>query len=269
VKPSLTLLKIGGNVIDRPETLTGVLGAFAGLQTRKVLVHGGGKSAGRMMLRLGIQPKMIDGRRITDRATLDVVTMVYAGLINKNIVAGLQRFACNAIGLSGADANVVPAVKRPVKETDYGYVGDLTPENIGADTLERLLELGLTPVLSPITHDGRGTLLNTNADTVASAVAIALCRHYEIQLLFCFEKNGVLRDPSDDASAIALIDEALFSRYKADGTVSAGMIPKLDNAFDALRNGVAEVRICSPAGLTTSGGTCIRLKHDSPSVQHP
>ncbi|MDR1666600.1 MAG: acetylglutamate kinase [Bacteroidales bacterium] len=269
MKPALTLLKIGGNVIDHPDRLTCVLGAFAGLETRKALVHGGGKLASDLMVRLGIQPKMADGRRITDRQTLDIVTMVYAGLINKNIVAGLQRFSCNAIGLSGADANIIPAVKRPVKEIDYGFAGDPSPENIGAETLERLLEMGLTPVLSPITHDGQGMLLNTNADTIASAVAVALSRRYEVHLVFCFEKNGVLRNPSDDASVIALMDESLFTQYKADGTVTAGMIPKLDNAFAALRNGVAEVKICSPSGLTAGGGTRIRLNLLSPAAECP
>jgi acetylglutamate kinase len=184
--------------------------------------------------------------------------MVYAGLINKNIVATLQKYGCNAIGLSGADAGVIPAVKRPIKEVDYGFVGDVTAQNIGAEQLSRFIGMGLTPVMAPVTHDGHGSLLNTNADTIASSVAVALAGHYKVQLVFCFEKNGVLRDPADDDSVIDRIDETLFQRYKNEGVITAGMIPKLENAFAALHNGVSEVRICSPEGIK-KGGTSIKL----------
>ena len=246
---SLVVLKIGGNVIDNPPVLEAVLRDFAAWQTHKILVHGGGKIASKLMEKLGIAPKMVEGRRVTDRETLDIVTMVYGGLINKNIVAALQSHACNAIGLTGADANLIPAVKRPVKDVDYGFVGDLKPAGIAADTLANLVKAGLVPVLAPITHDGNGMLLNTNADTIASNVAIALAKAFQVQLVFCFEKKGVLRDPNDDDSVIKLLNEDLFRRYKNDGVITTGMIPKLDAAFAALRSGVSEVRISNPDGL--------------------
>ncbi|GHT24939.1 acetylglutamate kinase [Bacteroidia bacterium] len=258
-KENLTILKAGGNVIDYPEVLGAVLRDFAGWQSHKLLVHGGGKIASELMRKMGLEPTMVDGRRVTDKAALDIVTMVYAGLINKNIVASLQQYGCNAIGLSGADANVIPAVKRPVKEVDYGFVGDLTAANIGHERLLQFINMGLTPVMAPITHDCSGSLLNTNADTIASIVAIAMAQHYEVQLVFCFEKNGVLRNPTDDHSVIPLLDEALFQQYKAEGVITAGMLPKLENAFAALHNGVSEVRICSPAGVK-QGGTSIRIQ---------
>ena len=258
---SLTLLKIGGNVIDNPSVLDAVLRDFSVWESPKVLVHGGGKLAGKLTERLGHTPKMVDGRRITDRETLDIVTMVYAGLINKNVVAALQKYSCNAIGLTGADANLIPAQKRPVKEVDYGFVGDVDPAQISDGTLSGLIDAGLVPVLSPITHDGEGVLLNTNADTIASSVAVALAKTYQVRLVFCFEKNGVLRDPSDNDSVIDFMNEALFREYQADGIITDGMIPKLENAFSALRNGVAEIRICSPEGLRENsiGGTVVRL----------
>jgi len=253
----LIVLKIGGNVIDNPSVLEAVLRDFASWQTPRILVHGGGKIASKLMEKLGIVPKMVEGRRITDRETLDIVTMVYAGLINKNMVAALQSHACNAIGLTGADANLIPAVKRPVKDVDYGFVGDLNPGCISAKTLTNLVKTGLVPVMAPITHDGAGSLLNTNADTIASSVAIALAKSFSVQLVFCFEKNGVLRDPDDDHSVIDFLDMALFQKYKEEGIITAGMIPKLNNAFAALHSGVAEVRICSPDNL--SAGTRIKM----------
>ncbi len=258
---SLIVLKIGGNVIDNPPVLEAVLRDFAAWSSPRILVHGGGKIANKLMEKLGIIPKMVEGRRITDRETLDIVTMVYAGLINKNMVATLQSLSCNAIGLTGADANVIPARKRPVKEVDYGFVGDVDPECISGDMLANLVGTGLVPVMAPITHDGAGSLLNTNADTIASSVAIALAKTFRVQLVFCFEKNGVLRNPTDDHSVIDFLDETLFRQYKTEGVITAGMIPKLDNAFAALHSGVAEVRICSPNGLKAGqmGGTSIRL----------
>ena len=257
---SIIILKLGGNVIDHPPVLEAVLRDFAVWQGPKLLVHGGGKIASKLMEKLGIIPKMVDGRRITDRETLDIVTMVYAGLINKNVVAALQSHACNAIGLTGADGNVIPATKRPVKDIDYGFVGDLTPDSISVNTLANLVHSGLVPVMAPITHDGTGSLLNTNADTIASCVAVTLSKIFRVQLVFCFEKNGVLRNPDDEQSVIDILDEALFRQYKEEGIITAGMIPKLDNAFAALRNGVAEVRICSPSNLKT--GTRIQVKNE-------
>ena len=258
---SLIILKIGGNVIDDPPVFEAVLRDFAVWQTPRILVHGGGKIASKLMEKLGIAPKMVEGRRITDRETLDIVTMVYAGLINKNMVATLQSHSCNAIGLTGADANVIPARKRPVKEVDYGFVGDVDPACIPYETLGNFLKAGLVPVIAPLTHDGAGSLLNTNADTIASCVSIALAKMFRVQLIFCFEKNGVLRDPADDNSVIDFLDETLFRQYKDEGVITAGMIPKLDNAFAALHSGVAEVRICNPDGLKAGqlGGTSIRF----------
>ena len=254
---SLNVLKIGGNVIDNPPVLEAVLRDFAAWQSPKILVHGGGKIASKLMEQLGITPKMVEGRRITDRETLDIVTMVYAGLINKNMVATLQRHACNAIGLTGADANIISAKKRPVKDIDYGCVGDLTPACISACMLANFINAGLAPVLAPITHDSAGSLLNTNADTIASSVAIALAQTFRVQLIFCFEKKGVLRDPGDDESVIEFLDDTLYNQYRHEGVITVGMIPKLDNAFAALHSGVAEVRICSPGDL--NGGTRIRV----------
>ena len=256
---SLIVLKVGGNVIDQPLVLEAVLRDFAARRSCRLLVHGGGKIAGKMMKDLGIEPKMVDGRRITDRQTLDIVTMVYAGLLNKNIVAALQSHTCNAIGLTGADANIIPAKKRPVKDVDYGFVGDVEPGCIQADRLTGLLTADLVPVIAPLTHDGAGMLLNTNADTIASSVAIALAKSFCVELVYCFEKEGVLRNPEDDSSVIDFLDEALYSRYKDEGVITAGMIPKLDNAFAALRAGVDQIRICSPNGIQ-QGGTKIRKK---------
>ena len=258
---SIIILKTGGNVIDHPSALAGVLRDFAAWHSPKILVHGGGKIASNMMEKLGIAPKMAEGRRITDRETLDVVTMVYAGLINKNMVATLQSHACNAIGLTGADANLIPAVKRPVRNIDYGFVGDLNPDCISAVTLVNLIKAGLVPVMAPVTHDGNGMLLNTNADTIASGIAVALAKIFRVQLVFCFEKKGVLRNPDDEQSVIDFLDEALYRQYKNEGIITAGMIPKLDNAFEALHNGVAEVHICSPENLRE--GTKIGITNEA------
>ena len=254
---TLIILKIGGNVIDNPPVLEAVLRDFASWQCPRILVHGGGKIASKLMANLGIVPKMIEGRRITDRETLDVVTMVYAGLLNKNMVAALQSHACNAIGLTGADANLIPAVKRPVKDIDYGFVGDLNPDRISVAMLTNFVQSGLVPVMAPITHNGAGSLLNTNADTIASSVAIALAKTFRVQLVFCFEKRGVLLNPDDEQSVIDFMDMPLFLKYKEEHIITAGMIPKLNNAFAALNSGVDEVRICSPDNLTS--GTKIKI----------
>ena len=258
---TLVVLKIGGNVIDNPQILDNVLRDFAEWKSRKILVHGGGKIADNIMQRLGITPQMVDGRRITDRETLDVVTMVYGGLINKNIVAALQSLNCNAIGLTGADANIIPAVKRPVKDIDYGFAGDLLTDRISTETLTTFLNMGLVPVLAPITHNSEGNLLNTNADTIASNVAVALSKIFRTQLVFCFDKKGVLRDSDNENSLIEFLNEDLYRQYKNDGVITAGMLPKLDNAFAALHNGVAEIRICSREGLNR-GGTIIKLNNE-------
>jgi acetylglutamate kinase len=239
----LTIIKIGGNVIDNSENLHQFLLDFTALPGDKILVHGGGKIATELGESLGIEAKMVDGRRITDIETLRIVTMVYAGLINKNMVAQLQAKGCNAIGLTGADGNVIKAKKRPVKTIDYGFVGDLDEHSINTNTLSNLLQAGLTPVLCAITHDGDSQLLNTNADTIASAVAVAMANQYETQLVYCFEKKGVLRDVTNEESVVREIKAAAFEGLQADGTVAGGMIPKLHNAFEAINKGVSTVYI--------------------------
>ncbi|HXH99249.1 MAG TPA: acetylglutamate kinase [Sphingobacteriaceae bacterium] len=239
----LFVIKIGGNVIDNSKNLYLFLENFSSLEGHKVLVHGGGKIATKLAADLGIESKLVDGRRVTDLETLQVVTMVYAGLINKNIVAQLQAHGCNAIGLSGADGNFIRAQKRPVKEIDYGFVGDIHEGSVAAHSLSKLIEGGFTPVFSPITHDGQTQLLNTNADTIASALAVAFSGIYQTSLIYCFEKKGVLRDVMDENSVIPLIDQESYYGLKADGTITEGMIPKLDNAFNAINNGVDSVII--------------------------
>jgi acetylglutamate kinase len=239
----LTIVKIGGNVIDNSQNLHQFLLDFTALPGAKILVHGGGKIATELGDSLGIEAKMVDGRRITDIEALRIVTMVYAGLINKNMVAQLQAKGTNAIGLTGADGNVIKARKRPVKEIDYGFVGDLDESSVSSATLDQLLKAGLTPVLCAITHDGDTQLLNTNADTIASAVAVAMSSLYETQLVYCFEKKGVLKDITDDLSVVREIRSGEFEALKADGTVAGGMIPKLHNAFEAINKGVTAVYI--------------------------
>lgn len=240
---NLYVIKIGGNVIDNSENLHHFLNDFASLDGHKILVHGGGKLATDLSHTLGIEPKMVDGRRITDIETLRVVTMVYAGLINKNIVAQLQRYHCNAVGLTGADANLIRAVKRPVKEIDYGFVGDLHETSVAKNKLSELLDAGLIPVFSAITHDGEGQLLNTNADTIASALAVALSSIYKVSLVYCFEKKGVLREVTDEGSVIREISSSEFETLRSDNIIAGGMLPKLENAFRAIHNGVNEVYI--------------------------
>lgn len=251
---SLYVIKIGGNVIDDSSNLKKFLSDFAELKGHKILIHGGGKIATKLASDLGIHSQMIEGRRVTDAESLKVVTMVYAGLLNKNIVAGLQQQKCNAIGLSGADGNLIRAKRRPLKEVfsaekneniqvDYGFVGDLREDSVDHHGLSKLLEAGFTPVFSAITHNGEGQLLNTNADTIASAVAIAMSANYETSLIYCFEKAGVLRDVNDEASLIKTIDPSAYHEYKRQGIISDGMIPKLDNAFDAINQGLKDVYI--------------------------
>ncbi len=251
----LTIIKIGGNVIDNSENLHRFLEDFTALEGPKILIHGGGKIATETSASLGIEAKMVDGRRITDIDTLRVVTMVYAGLINKNIVAQLQAKGANAIGLTGADGNIIKAKKRPIQkvsptggdlegaEIDYGFVGDLDENSVSVTSLANLLQAGFVPVLCAITHDGETQLLNTNADTIASAVAVAMSVQYETHLVYCFEKKGVLKDVNDDATVVREIRSIDFEPLKADGTVAGGMIPKLHNAFEAINKGVTSVYI--------------------------
>jgi acetylglutamate kinase len=259
---SLQVIKIGGNVIDNPESLQQFIADFAMLQGPKILVHGGGKIATKLAEDLGIKSKMLEGRRITDGESLKVVTMVYAGLINKNIVAGLQSENCNAIGLSGADGNMIRATRRlPQKvlsggedlgeAVDYGFVGDLDESSIDRKGLYKLLEAGFTPVFSAITHDGKGQLLNTNADTIASAISIAMSVEYETSLIFCFEKAGVLMDVEDESSVIKSIDQHYYNELKLQGIINDGMIPKMDNAFEAINKGLKEVYIGKAEALPT------------------
>lgn len=251
----LTLIKVGGKIVEEPDTLRTLLQDFSRITGHKVLVHGGGRSATKMATRLGIESKMHDGRRITDADMLQVVTMVYGGLVNKNIVAGLQALGVNALGVTGADLNIMRSEKRPVKTVDYGFVGDV--KAVQSDILANLIGQGVVPVLAPLTHDGRGCLLNTNADTIAGEAAKALARHFEVTLVFCFEKRGVLRDENDDNSVIDHIDEPLFRKYVEEGVIRGGMIPKLENAFEAIHAGVKAVVITQAADLTGENGTRI------------
>lgn len=239
----LTIIKIGGNVIDNSANLHQFLLDFTALAGDKILVHGGGKIATELGESLGVEAKMVEGRRITDIETLRIVTMVYAGLINKNMVAQLQAKGSNAIGLTGADGNIIKAKKRPVKEIDYGFVGDLDEHSVSSKTLDNLLKAGLVPVLCAITHDGETQLLNTNADTIASSVAVAMSALYETRLVYCFEKKGVLKDVDNDDSVVREIKADEFEGLKADGKVQGGMIPKLHNAFEAIKKGVSAVYI--------------------------
>ena len=243
MKEPLEVVKIGGGVLDDAAQLAQFLTEFARLPGRKLLVHGGGKGASQLLQSLGIVPQLIDGRRVTDAATLDVVTMFYAGKTNKQLVALLQARGINALGLSGADGNVLRATRRPAGAVDYGYVGDLTDAGVNVPLLQNLLGAGLTPVFCAITHDGNGQLLNTNADTIASVLARALAPFYEVGLHFCFEKDGVLADVHDPTSVIPRITSALFAELKASGAIAAGMLPKLENAFAALAAGVEKVII--------------------------
>jgi len=248
---ALYIIKIGGNVIDDSEKLHHFLKSFADLEGYKILVHGGGKMATKTADEMGVEAKMIDGRRITDIETLRVVTMVYAGLINKNLVAQLQMNGCNAIGLSGADGDLIKAKKRPVAAIDYGFVGDLDENSIQVENLAKLIENGFIPVFSAITHDGEGQLLNTNADTIASALAIKMSKNYETSLIYCFEKKGVLIDVNDENTVVREINPDKYEELKERGIIADGMLPKLHNAFEALNKGVKEVFIGKAEDLSS------------------
>ncbi|WP_287620741.1 acetylglutamate kinase [Parabacteroides sp.] len=249
----LVLIKVGGKIVEEEETLRRLLNDFAAIEGYKVLVHGGGRSATKLAARLGIESKMVNGRRITDAETLKVVTMVYGGLVNKNIVAGLQALGVNALGMTGADMNLMRSDKRPVAEVDYGFVGDV--KEVNADLLATLIHQGIVPVLAPLTHDKQGHLLNTNADTIAGEAAKALAKHFEVTLMFCFEKKGVLRDENDDESVIPEIDRAAFQDYVAQGVIQGGMIPKLENAYQAIDAGVKQVIITQASEIHQGKGT--------------
>lgn len=255
----IKVVKIGGNVIDNEAALERFVADFAAIEGPKILVHGGGKLATRLAEKLEIPTTMIDGRRVTDRDTLDVVTMVYAGLVNKKVVALLQAAGCNAIGLSGADANVVKATRRAATPIDFGFVGDIAVEGVDADFILSLTERGVVPLFCSIMHDGNGTLLNCNADSVASAVAVAVAQKVDTELIFCFEKAGVMADVDDPNSVIAQIRPQSYKELLADGVVNKGMIPKIDGAFRALECGVKVVTIKHSAQLNEDSGTKIIL----------
>ena len=256
MKEKLTIVKVGGAVVEDELQLSQLLKDFGAIEGRKVLVHGGGRKATKMAERLGIETKMVNGRRITDAAMLEVVTMVYGGLVNKNLVAQLQANGVNALGLTGADANVILSHKRPLKDgIDYGFVGDV--DHVAHQTLAHLIEAGITPVMAPLTHDAEGHILNTNADTIASETAKALANSYDVTLIFSFEKKGVLSNPDDDDSVIPVITKEDFERYKADGTISGGMLPKIENALRAVEAGVSRVIITLATAIDGKHGTVI------------
>lgn len=244
MKKRISIIKIGGNVINNEVQLDSFLKDFAAVDTLKILVHGGGRKATEIADFMGLEPKIVGGRRITDQANLEVVTMVYAGLINKKIIAKLQSNGCNALGLTGADANVIRAHKRIVKEVDYGFAGDI--DKVENKTIALFLEAGITPVFSAITHDKKGQLLNTNADTIAAELAKGLSNDYKVELIYCFEKKGVLKDVEDDTSVIESINSDLYLSLKNNGIINEGMLPKLENCFDSLLNGVDSVILGEP-----------------------
>jgi acetylglutamate kinase len=247
-KNRLQVFKIGGKVVEDEQQLAAFLQSFAKLEGNKILVHGGGKWVSEMSERLGIKVNMIEGRRITDADTLEVVKMMLAGVANKNVVSKLQGYNCNAIGLTGADGNTIQAEKRPLKNgLDYGFVGDV--KKVNHEVIRKLIDAGLVPVFAAMTHDGNGNLFNTNADTIASSVAVGLADDFEVELNYCFELNGVLKDIDDPASVIHEINHTNYAQLKKDGIINSGMIPKIDNAFDALNNGVAAVRIMNSAHI--------------------
>tara|TARA_R110001606_G_scaffold399054_1_gene580223 strand:+ start:56524 stop:57318 length:795 start_codon:yes stop_codon:yes gene_type:complete len=244
----LSIIKIGGNIIEDETSLHDFLKLFSNLEGKKILVHGGGKRATHIASKLGIESKMINGRRVTDAETLEVITMVYGGLVNKNVVAKLQALNIDAIGLTGADINSITSEKRPVKDVDFGFVGDV--KEIAHNSIDKLIKADFTPVFCAITHDGNGQLLNTNADTIASTIAVGMSKIYETSIYFCFELNGVLRDFNDKNSVIKLINSKTYQKLLEDNIITDGMIPKLDNCFDALNHGVSKVLIGNTSMLT-------------------
>ena len=257
MKEKLTIVKVGGAVVEDEAQLTQLLKDFSAISGKKVLVHGGGRRATQVAASLGIESKMVNGRRITDADMLNVVTMVYGGLVNKNLVARLQANGVNALGLTGADIDVIRSHKRPVKDgVDYGFVGDV--DKADGKMLSKLIDEGITPVMAPLTHDGEGHILNTNADTIASETAKALAPNYDVTLIFSFEKKGVLRNPDDDDSVIPTITREDFLKYKEDGTISGGMLPKIENARAAIDAGVKQVVITLATAIDGRHGTIIQ-----------
>ena len=266
MKERLTIVKVGGAVVEDEAQLSRLLKDFCAIEGKKVLVHGGGRRATLVASQLGVESRMVNGRRITDADMLSVVTMVYGGLVNKNLVARLQANGVNALGLTGADVDVIRSHKRPpvslkdstgeVTTVDYGFVGDV--DRADGQMLSRLIEAGITPVMAPLTHDGQGNILNTNADTIASETAKALAPFYDVTLIFSFEKKGVLHNPDDDDSVIPVITRADFIKYKTDGTVSGGMLPKIENALAAIDAGVSRVIITLATAIDGSSGTIIQ-----------
>lgn len=253
----LTIVKVGGAVVEDEAQLQQLLKAFTAIQGAKILVHGGGRRATKIAEKLGIETQMVDGRRITDASMLEVVTMVYGGLVNKHVVAQLQALGADAIGLTGADGDILRSVKRPIKNgIDYGFVGDV--KRVDGEKIAHFMRKGLIPVIAPLTHDGQGNMLNTNADTMASETAKAMAALYDVTLIFSFEKKGVLRDPHDDESVIPIITHDDFERYKADGTISGGMLPKIENALAAVDAGVSQVIITLATALDGNTGTIIK-----------
>ena len=256
MKEKLTIVKVGGAVVEDEAQLAQLLKDFSAIPGRKVLIHGGGRRATQVAASLGIESKMVGGRRITDAEMLSVVTMVYGGLVNKNLVARLQANGVNALGLTGADIDVIRSHKRPLKDgIDFGFVGDV--DRADGQMLSRLIEAGITPVMAPLTHDGKGHILNTNADTIASETAKALAPFYDVTLIYSFEKKGVLSNPDDDNSVIATINRADLESYKADGTISGGMLPKIENALSAIDSGVSRVIITLATAIDGHSGTII------------
>jgi acetylglutamate kinase len=252
----LTVIKVGGKIVEEEDSLKSLLADFSAIEGKKVLVHGGGRSATAIAARLGIESKMVNGRRITDAETLKVVTMVYAGLVNKTIVARLQALGVNALGLTGADLNYMRSDKRPVKEVDYGFVGDV--KEVNSELLADLISKGVVPVLAPLTHDKQGNMLNTNADTIAGEAAKALSKHFDVTLMYCFEKKGVLKDENDDDSVIPEITRPLFDEYVENGIIQGGMIPKLESSFEAISAGVTKVVITKASEINGNCGTVIK-----------
>ena len=255
MKKDITIVKVGGKIVEEERSLKSLLTEFSSLPGLKVLIHGGGRTATALATRLGIETKMVDGRRITDKDMLQIVTMVYGGLVNKNIVAQLDALSIRALGLTGADMNVIRSHRRAVKDVDYGFVGDV--DKVDGKALSILLEQGIVPVMAPLTHDGKGQLLNTNADTIAAETAKALARFYNVTLVYCCEKNGVLKDPEDDNSVISRITPEDYRKLKAEGIIQGGMIPKLDNSFAALHEGVKRVIITRVGQIGKNEGTTI------------
>lgn len=251
----LTIIKVGGKIVEEEDSLKQLLHDFSRIDGFKILVHGGGRSATKIAERLGIESKMVDGRRITDNETLQVVTMVYGGLVNKNIVAGLQSLGVNALGLTGADMDIIRSEKRPVKDIDYGFVGDV--KKVKADVLKLLIDQDIVPIIAPLSHDGQGNMLNTNADTMAAETAQAMSQYYDVSLVYCFEKKGVLMNEHDDDSVISQLDKASYQQYVQDGIIQGGMLPKLENAFRSIEKGVSEVVITQASEIGKGKGTRI------------